>query len=334
MKLTITSLFILFLFAFDNDGEGKGKEIEIGILPKVTIPSENLQTKEKVELGKMLFFDPRLSGNNSISCASCHSPAFGFSDNLPRAIGTGDKELGRNSPTIINAAYNFLQFWDGRAKSLEEQALGPIASPTEMAQDLGELEEELSKIPLYQKKFTKIFGKEGITTENIAKVIAAYERTIISHGSKFEHFLHGSDNALSDEEKRGLELFKGKANCIRCHNGPNLTDNGFHNIGVTPQGPLKEDLGRFAVIPVKVMKKAFKTPTLWDCEKTKPYMHNGSLSTLEEVIEFYNKGGEDREGIDPEMKELNLTKKEKKELLSFLKSLSGKSFEVVIPELP
>ncbi|MDQ1272701.1 MAG: cytochrome c peroxidase, partial [Planctomycetota bacterium] len=193
----------------------------IGTLPPVTIPANNPQTEAKVELGKKLYFDPRLSGNNWISCATCHNPALGFADGLPRMLGgPTSKEGGRHSPTVINTAYNEFQFWDGRAATLEEQALGPIQNPNEMFETLDNVVRKLSGIPDYVKAFKEVFGT-GVTADGIAKAIAAFERTIICANSPFDRYMQGDEHAMSESAKRGMALFNGKAECIKCHNGPN-----------------------------------------------------------------------------------------------------------------
>lgn len=298
---------------------------------EVPQPKNNLSTPERVELGKFLFFDPRLSGSNFISCATCHNPALGWSDNQPTAVGHGMDILGRSTPTILNTAYQRFQFWDGRDRTLEQQALGPIVAGGEMAQDMDTLLVELKAIPGYVEMFEAAYPGEGIKEATIGKAIAAFERTVVSTDSPFDRWLKGVNGAMSEAAIRGFEVFKGKANCTACHDGFNFTDNGFHNIGL----PDNKDEGRFGIVPVKVLKGAFKTPTLRDVALTAPYMHNGQYDTLEEVVEHYNKGGEPNfDNLDPNMKPLNLTKKEKQELVEFMKALTGDPMEITIPVLP
>lgn len=298
---------------------------------EVPQPKNNMITPERVELGKFLFFDPRLSGSNFISCATCHNPALGWSDAQPTAIGHGMGILARSTPTIINTGYQRFQFWDGRARSLEKQALGPIEAGGEMAQSLDTLIPELKAIPKYQEMFEAAYPGEGISKNTIAKAIASFERTIVSGDSAFDRWLKGVDGAMSDEAIRGFQVFKGKANCTACHDGFNFTDNGFHNIGL----PDNTDGGRYEIKPIKVLKGAFKTPTLRDIALTAPYMHNGQYKTLEEVVDHYNSGGVQNMGnLDPNMKKLNLTEKEKAELVAFMKSLTSDPQEIVIPQLP
>ncbi len=313
----------------------------IGPLPPVTIPANNPQTKAKVELGKKLYFDPRLSGNNWISCATCHNPALGFADGLPRMLGgPTSKEGGRHSPTVINTAYNEFQFWDGRAATLEEQALGPIQNPNEMFETLDNVVRKLSGIPDYVKAFQEVFGT-GVTADGIAKAIAAFERTIVFANSPFDRYKQGDEHAMTESARRGMDLFNGKAECIKCHNGPNFTDNRFHNIGVPADDPLKEDLGRYNVTKNDADKGAFKTPTLRNIAETGPYMHNGFFPTLFEVVQFYNGGGGRSENKSPDIHALNLTPQEVVDLLEFMKALTGELVQVsynaaplVYPNLP
>lgn len=306
----------------------------IGPLPPVTFPADNPQTEAKVELGKKLYFDPRLSGNNWISCATCHNPVFGFTDGLPRALGgPASKEGGRHSPTVINAAYNEFQFWDGRAATLEEQALGPIQNPNEMGETLDNVVRKLSGIPDYVKAFQEVFGA-GVTADGIAKAIAAFERTVIYANSPFDRYMQGDVRALSESAKRGMDLFQGKAECIKCHNGPNFTDNKFHNIGVPADGPLKEDLGRYNVTMNDTDKGAFKTPTLRNVAETGPYMHNGYFPTLFEVVQFYNGGGGRSENKSPDIHGLNLTGQEVGDLIEFMKALTGEMVRITYQSAP
>lgn len=292
-------------------------------LPPVQHPKDNAWSKEKESLGKMLYFDPRLSGSNWISCATCHNPGLGWGDGLPRAIGHGQKELGRHSPTVINSGHFALQFWDGRAKTLEDQAKGPIAAAGEMNQDYDELVKELKAIPGYVKRFDKVFGENSITIDNIAKAIATFERSVVSDNSAYDRYQKGDKKAMSQSAINGMNLYFSKAKCSICHNGPAFTDSNFHNIGVKPAGPLKEDLGRFNVTKDPADKGAFKTPGLRHISRSAPYMHNGSEKTLMDVIEFYDRGGDSKENLSPFITPLGLTDSEKKDLVEFLKALEG-----------
>ncbi|HHT9126777.1 MAG TPA: cytochrome-c peroxidase [Candidatus Brocadiia bacterium] len=308
----------------------------IGPLTPVPIPADNPQTQAKIDFGKQLYFDPRLSGNNKISCATCHLPSLGFSNGQPFAKGGPDltDEGGRNTPTVYNTAYNKFQFWDGRAATLEEQALGPVQNPVEMHEDLNKLVAELSAIPEYVRQSKEIFGTE-ITSEVIAKAIAAFERTIISTNCSFDKYMKGDKTAMSESAIRGMKLFNKKARCIVCHNGPNFTDDKFHNLGLPSLDPNKPpDVGRYAVTKNEADMGAFKTPTLRSVVETAPYLRNGFMRTLMEVIEFYDQGGGRDPNKDKEMKRLNLTQQEKQDLEEFMKALTGEPLNITPPALP
>lgn len=296
-------------------------------------PADNTVTYARVELGKRLFFDPRLSGSGWISCATCHNPALGWSDGLPTAIGHGMKTLGRHTPTILNAAYNKRQMWDGRFATLEEQALGPIGSADEMNLDMAEMVKRLESIQGYAPLFDLAYPEEGITAKTVAKAIASFERTVVSRTSPFDRWQKGEREAVNDSAKRGFELFRGKANCVACHDGANFTDDGFHNIGVRQKAGV-DDPGRFAKVPVKIMKGAHKTPSLRDVSYTAPYMHNGAYTTLRQVVEMYSRGGDATENLDPNIRKLGLTPAEIDDVVAFLESLAGDPVLVAAPQLP
>jgi cytochrome c peroxidase len=297
------------------------------------MPADNAMTPARVELGRMLFFDPRLSGSSWISCATCHNPALGWSDGLPTAIGNGMKALQRHTPTILNAAYNKRQMWDGRFASLEEQALGPIGSEDEMNLNLGEMVRRLREIRGYRAHFERAYPGEGISAKTVAKAIASFERTIVSREAPFDRWQAGDEGAVTAGAKRGFELFRGKANCAACHQGGNFTDDGYHNIGVQ-QWPGVYDEGRFTKVAVKVLRGAHKTPSLRDVAYTAPYMHNGAYSTLRAVVEMYARGGDDHENLDPNIRKLDLTSAEVDDIVAFLESLSGEPVLVAAPQLP
>jgi cytochrome c peroxidase len=298
------------------------------------MPAENHSTPARVELGKVLFFDPRLSGSGATACASCHNPGLGWSDGLKTAIGAGGQVLGRATPTIVNTAFNTQFMWDGRKKSLEDQALGPMQSKDEMDTDFAALFGRLRAMPGYVAMFEQAYPREGITEETIAKALAAFERTLVSNDSPFDRWLAGDTRALSPAQWRGFQVFldPARGNCAACHSGPNFTDNGFHNIGL--RSGSKPDLGRFTVRAVVSMKGAFKTPSLRDIELTAPYFRDGSAATLRDVVEHYVRGGEDRSNISPDMKPLKLSEQEKDDLVAFLRSLTGRRTAFVMPELP
>lgn len=303
-------------------------------LPEMPYLADNPWSEEKEELGKMLYFDPRLSGSNWISCATCHNPGLGWGDGLPRALGNGQQELGRHSPTVINSGYFKLQFWDGRAKTLEEQALGPIQAAGEMNQNMDALVKELKAIPGYVQRFKEVFGRSGIIAENIGKAIGLFERSVVSNNAPYDYYSQGDKSAMSKSAVNGMQLFFGKAKCAICHNGPAFTDSGFHNIGVKQHGPLKEDLGRYQVTQNDFDKGAFKTPGLRHVTRSAPYMHDGSEATLEDVVEFYNRGGDVETNRSAFITPLELTDQEKKDLVEFMKALEGEPIIVSIPPLP
>lgn len=289
----------------------------LGLKP-APIPSDNPLTVAKVALGKQLFFDKRLSLDNSISCADCHNPALGWSNAQPVAEGIGKQRGNRNSPSIVNAAYSQFFFWDGRAENFEEQALGPLLNPIEMGIPSPEfLAKKVSEIPGYRAQFDRIFS-DGVTPLNVSRALAAFERTILAGNTPYDRFKNGQESALSESARRGQEIFFHKAHCSACHAGPLLTDQGFHNIGISSGGSPR-DVGREAQTGLLGDRGAFKTPTLREVARTAPYMHDGSLATLEDVVEHYNKGGDNNPQQDEEVYALNLTEQEKRDLVTFLK---------------
>lgn len=329
-----------------------------GIEPfkSVPIPDNNPQTPEKIELGKKLFFDRRLSGDGTMSCATCHNPEQAFTDGLDISLSYPTTKNWRNAPTLINVAFSRYLFWDGRAKSLEDQALFPMMSAFEMNQNLDFLEEELRSVPEYVEAFKKVFGGE-ITRERIAMAIAAFERTLLSKNAPIDRFLNGQRDALSPEAIKGYEIFTGKGRCSECHYGVNLSDEKFYALNV-PENPsllndprvnatmrfvakvyhyddyltLREDPGRYLITKDRKDWKAFKTPTLREVSKTAPYMHNGVFKDLDEVIDFFDRGGGPNNAF---LKPLKLTSEEKRHLKAFLiEALTGEDLKVRPPEIP
>lgn len=313
-------------------------------LPPVPVPADNPQSKAKIQLGHQLAFDTRLSRNDSISCAGCHLPFAGGGGNTPRAFGQGG-ELGRAAPTWVNSGYFETLFWDGRAASLEEQTgalidaggnhMGPISSPSEMGGDVPAIVKRLNSIPGYKEQFNAAFGEDA-TPQNIAKAIASFERTLVANDSPFQRYVSGDKQALSKAAERGFELFKGKAQCEACHSAPLMTNNRFHNIGVPAAGPLTEDLGRYEVNKNDGSRGAFKTPTLYNSASRQFFMHNGALSSIEDVIEHYDRGGNSADKHQSSwITPLNLTDKEKQDLVAFLKSLTDPGLDRISrPNLP
>jgi cytochrome c peroxidase len=308
-------------------------KLPLGLKP-VPVPADNPLTPEKVELGKQLYFDPRLSCDDTVSCASCHDPKKGWSNGTPFATGVRSQVGGRSAPTIINAAYSELQFWDGRALRLEGQALGPIQNPIEMDHKLDDCVAKLNKIPGYKQQFQKVFGTD-VTSENISKAIASFERTVLSGNAPYDKYKAGNHNVMSAAAERGMKLFFGKAHCSACHVGPNFTDESFHNVGVGMKAE-KPDLGRYEVTKVVGDKGAFKTPTLREVARHAPYMHDGSLKTLEDVVEHYDKGGVSNAQLDEEIFPLKLSATEKSDLITFMKEgLASADYpDIAPPKLP
>lgn len=266
-------------------------DVPLGLDTYLPIPSANPLTVEKVKLGRRLFFEKRLSKDATISCATCHDPTLAFTDVWPKALGIANRRGEFRSPRILNRVYGKSFFWDGRAKSLEEQVTMPIENPLEM--DLA--------LPVAVARLAMEY--EGLTIETMRMALASYVRTILAGDSPFDRHVAGNQRALSDSAKLGLKVFRGKGGCTSCHVGPNLSDEALHNTGIGAG--------------------SFKTPTLREVARQGPYMHNGSLYTLEDVIDYYDKGGNKVSGLDPELRELNLTIAEKVGLIDFLRALSG-----------
>ncbi len=299
-------------------------------------PENNEPNIHRVALGKMLFFDPRLSGDGNMSCASCHNPMLGWSDGQSKALGHKSKVLGRATPTIINTAFNTIQMWDGRERTLEDQALGPLEAEEEMNMDFYSLFSWLKNSERYKAAFNQAYPGEEITRETVSKAIASFERTIISNNSSFDRWVKGDETAMTAQQVRGFKVFldKDKGNCVVCHQAPNFTDNGFHNLGLASFDVESPDLGRYEEKPINLMRGAFKTPTIRDIELTAPYFHDGSAETLEDVVEHYITGGVVKENISPNMKSLTLTAQEKADLVEFMHALTSFPTMFVLPGLP
>ena len=319
---------------------------DIGVLPKMIFPENNPYSEAKKELGKMLFFDPRLSKSKQISCASCHDPELAWGDGRTISYGHNRQTGKRNSPSLLNIGYHSVFFWDGRAASLENQALGPITDPVEMAATETISIKNIKKIKGYKPYFREAFGDEKITIERILKAIATYERTITSKKSKFDSFIEGKSDIFTDEEVIGLHLFRTKARCINCHNTPLLSKQKLHNVGLSYYGRTFEDLGKYNITHKKEDVGKFKTPSLREIGRTAPYMHNGLMPNLEGIIEMYNAGmprvkpkeNQKNDSLfpvtDPLLKKLNLTKKEQNALKAFLLTLSSSPRREILPKLP
>lgn len=303
----------------------------VGLEPDFTVPWNNPISPEKVALGKRLFFDENLSRDRSISCATCHDPVQGFSNGEAFAQGVSGRYSSRNVPTVVNRLLGRTQFWDGRAETLESQALGPLLNPDEMAMDERLILERLESDMDYQKLFQEAFNAEP-TLDSLLQAIASFERTLLSGTTPFDQYeWNGEKTALSNSAIRGLILFRGKARCSTCHIGTNFTDEKFHNLGIG-RGSKQIDPGRAAVTKKSEDFGKFKTPSLRNVTLTAPYMHDGSLVSLEDVIDFYNQGGVPNTNLDKDIKPLQLTEAEKADLLDFLKSLTSSVVSVSTEE--
>lgn len=319
--------------------------VEIGALGAVPYPADNQPNDAKVKLGKLLFYDPRLSVSNQIACASCHDPQLGWGDGKRVAFGHDRKTGKRNVMSIFNTAFYNKLFWDGRANSLEDQARFPVADHIEMNMNANEMAKKVQGFAGYKPMFASAFGDETINLDKILKAIATFERTIVSPPSRFDLFVKGKDEALKDDEVMGLHLFRTKARCINCHNSPLFSDNQFHNDGQTLWGSENEDLGQYNITKKKEDVGKFRTPSLREAMNTGPWMHHGNFPTMMDVVNFYNLGnpspiqkkyqGTPRDSIlpttSPILKRLNLTEVERKQLIAFLQSITTTPSRVKAP---
>ena len=330
---------------------------------------ENPLTRAKIELGRQLYFDKRLSANHTVSCATCHDPAEGFARHTQFGVGIDGQTGNRNSPVSYNRILSDNQFWDGRAESLEEQAVGPIANRIEMGNTLDQAVATLKGIPGYQKQFSIIFAEEEITIENVGRAIASFERAIVTSPSPFDYYERlrkfqeafaddledldafredepeayeqyvqfkeqSDEHSISESAVRGRDLFfSDRVGCTACHVGPNLTDEKYHNLGV---GMDKEnpDVGRSQISSNDKERGAFKTPTIRNVALSAPYMHDGSQKTLQEVVEWYNKGGHANSHLSDKIKKLKLTDQEEQDLVAFMHACTGAFPEIETGRLP
>jgi cytochrome c peroxidase len=293
-------------------------------------PTDNPTTPEKVALGRELFFDPRLSGAGQLSCAACHNPSLSWQDGLPTGIGHMGARLARRTPTILDVAWAEPLFWDGRAASLEEQAKGPLSAAAEMNMPSARLEARVRAIPAYVQGFDAAFPGQPIELATITKAIAAFERTVVSAPAPFDRWIEGDRQALSPAARRGFALFTGKAGCAACHSGWRFTDDGFRDIGLPGADP-----GRGRIVPgLPILDHAFKTPSLRNIAERAPYMHDGSLPTLEAVVDHYNGDFVKRPSLAPQIKPLGLTASERADIVTFLHALNGDDPPVVVARLP
>jgi cytochrome c peroxidase len=332
LKYLILAVVLLAGCSSPAHVEGTAVTIDAPLgLPPVPIPADNPPTKESIALGRKLFFDAILSADDTVSCASCHDPKLGFADGMATAKGIKGQLGKRNTPTVLNAAYYPVLFLDGRAASLEQQAGGPIANPIEMGQTHDVTAAKIAKIPQYKETFEKVFGPGAVTIQKIAMALASYERTVLSGDSAFDRYLYKDDKtAMSDAAIRGMKIFvdKKRGNCSTCHvigeTYSLFSDGKFHNIGagINASGEMT-DLGRYEQTHSDADRGSFRTPGLRNVTLTAPYMHDGSLKTLKDVVDFYAGGGTSNPQLDPEIHELKLSGQERADLVEFLESLTG-----------
>ncbi len=315
-------LVFIIILSYSVTPVAKVEAIVYEPVPEMTFPESNPWSQEKEELGRKLFFDPILSEDNTISCSSCHLPKKSWTDGLPQSVGIKNQVLKRNSPSILNSGFLKTLFWDGRTKSLEDQALMPIQDKAEMNQGLDKLMEELASKPDYRKMFKAVFSGSEITPEKLAMAIATFERTIITGKTAYDRYWEGDLEAISPAAIRGMKLFSGKAKCSICHSGPLFTDQQFHNIGLTSD-QTKKDEGRKSVTGEAFHDGAFKTPGLRGISSTAPFMHDGGMPDLLSVIEFYDQGGFPDDRKSPFISPIGLDDNEKKDLLEFLLTLGS-----------
>ena len=296
----------------------------------IPFPADAPYSPQIATLGKMLFFDPRLSGAQNISCSSCHDPSFGYEVPVPGPIGSANTPLARKAPTVLNAAFTPIFFWDGRAKDLEQQAQGPLTAPAEMNSKFPDIVSRLKAIPEYQDWFNRLFPGAGVSKETLLTAIATYERTVVTGWAPFDRWIEGDETAISDSAQRGFGLFNGKAGCAACHTGWNFTDNQFHDVGFPDS-----DIGRGKFEPGNPMAQhAFKTPGLRNLIYRAPFGHNGQSADLQSIIAFYESGGADRPSKSPLIKRFTLTAGETEDLVNFLRSLTAEKVETPLPNLP
>jgi cytochrome c peroxidase len=316
LRLAAWTVSVLALLA-------SGSETPLGLDIYRPTPEDNPLTPAKIVLGRRLFHDRRLSRDGKLACVSCHDPARAFTDGRVVAVGIDGLEGRRNAPTLVNRAYGKSFFWDGRAATLEEQVLQPLLDPREMAATPDGIVSALRRDSSYRRQFIAVFEREP-QWDDVARALSTYVRTIRSGDSRYDRFRHGGVSSLTSQEQRGMRLFLGKANCWLCHSGPNLSDERFHNTGVAFRGKALLDAGRFTISQRSADRGAFKTPTLREVARTAPYMHDGSIATLDGVVEYYDRGGNMNPGLDTRVQPLKLSIEEKRDLVAFLQSLSGR----------
>jgi len=318
-----------------EDGDATYKIAVPKGLPPVPVPDDNPMTAAKVELGKLLYFDTRLSKDETLSCATCHVPKLAWAEHKPVSEGVHEQHGSRNAPTVINSAYFEKLFWDGRAKSLEEQALGPIQNPIEMGMEMGVALERIAKVEDYQKRFKEVFGT-GVTEENLAKAIAAFERTVLSGNAPYDKYDAGDESALNAAQQRGQELFMNKAQCATCHTPPTFSNGRFYNAGVGMSAE-KPDEGLKAETKKDSDMGKFRVPHLREVANTAPYFHDGSAKSLKDAVTLMAKGGLDNDHLSLMLKAVRMAElsgSEVDDLVAFLGALSGEYPQTEPPKLP
>jgi cytochrome c peroxidase len=301
--------------------------IPLGLSGNRPVPGDNPLTQAKVQLGRQLFFDPILSADGTVACATCHAPAHGFASSERFPAGIGGQRNRRNAPTLLNRAYGLALFWDGRETTLEGQALRPIESPLEMGGTVAAAVQRLRERHDYADQFRAVFA-DGVTAENLARALASFERVLLTGDSRVDRFRAGATAVLNASERHGLWLYESRGRCWRCHSGANFTDEAFHNTGVS-WGKTPSDLGRYEQTQREADRGRFKTPTLRGLRATAPYMHDGSLATLQEVVEFYNRGCTANPNLDPAIVPLGLSESDVRDLVAFLQALSDAAPELL-----
>ncbi|TXD82211.1 cytochrome-c peroxidase [Subsaximicrobium wynnwilliamsii] len=326
----------------------RSKFEDLGVLPEVEYPNDNPFSEEKKQLGKLLFFDARLSESKQIACANCHNPELAWTDNITRSLGHERQENTRNAMSIMNVAFAKRLFWDGRAESLEHQASFPISDPVEMNTHSTVTLENIANIDGYKPLFTEAFGDAQVTLDRVLKAIATFERSLVSRNSKFDKFVSGKAEAFTDQEVLGLHLFRTKARCINCHNTPYFSDNLFHNDGQALFGTNDEDFGLYNHTNKLEDLGKFRTPSLREVAMTGPWMHHGHFPSLLDVVEYYNLGnpapiqkkylGTTRDSLipttSPMLEKLELNKTEVEAIIAFLETLSTKTQRVNLVNMP
>ena len=328
---TLICSILLCVSAHPESARPKPADFPVPLgLPPIPWPEDNGHSASRVELGRILFFDGRLSSNGAVSCAFCHEPSHAFSSRTALSSGVNGKQGVRHAPTLINRAWGKSQFWDGRAPTLEAQVIVPLTNPDEMGMTADLVVEKLRGIKGYAPLFVAAFGDSTISIERVAKALASFERTIVSGNSAYDRFLAGDKSALTKQEKEGLDFFNRKGECAECHSGPNFTTEKFANLGIG-MDQANPDPGREAVTKKRGDFGKFKAPTLRDLAARGPYMHDGRFKTLEEVVELYAKGGLPNPHLDTRLTPFYLDVETRKNLLAFLAALNGEGWQKITP---